>query len=364
MSALATIRLKGFRGLYGYVEFGPGLNIVIGPNCAGKTIVLEAAAYLLALSYTNLQEAHGYLALLHAARGSPIHSMASLVADEGIIEGTVYHDNKPENVLVHISKRVSYESVGPTLQPVVNIDFDSAPRRCKLKYKLVEGRPSVISFSKECLHNEGFRIAVVTPGIYPYDFFDQLVGRAKRSQDRVWNVLSQGIQLDGTHYSMDVASDEWGKLAAFVRENEEFVSFYTVGRGLQRALIMLASLEYADIVLVDEIESAMHPKLLAQAADHIARAVLSKEKTVIVTTQSLEAARFLAAAYMGAPTDTWTNPIKLAEHLEATSVDKRFSLVVLERKGRELKSLTLHGHKALEEIVYGEDVRLLYTLVR
>ncbi|NPA97241.1 MAG: ATP-binding protein [Crenarchaeota archaeon] len=359
------------QGLDGCVELGPGLNIVAGPNCSGKTAIVEALAYLLALSYSNLREAHGYLALLHAARGSSPHSIASLVQDKGSVKGIVQTRDREEVVELELEREVSYEAVGSTIRPVVEVKMVSKPRGCEIVYRLLSNGHVNLGMHARCVEGSRVSVAVVTPGMYPYDFFDKLVGMAKRNRDRVWSTLSKGIEIDGTTYAVDVASDDWGQLAAYVIEHGQPVTFYAVGRGLQRALIMLAALEYADIVMIDEIESAMHPELLMNVAERIAR-IARNSKQVIVTTQSLEAARSLAAASMGLHRSEWRQLSRLAERLEQVCKeneeqnyegDLRISLVSLKKEKRRLKSVTMHGCSALREIVAGEDMRLIYTLI-
>ena len=359
--------MHGFRGLEGCIELGPRLNIVAGPNCSGKTAVIEALAYLLALSYSNLRESHGYLALLHAARGSPHHSIASLVQDVGSVRGSVVAEGGEELTEIVLRKTISYEAVGPTIRPVVEVRIESRPRGCEIVYHLSSDGRINLGMHPKCIEESKLSVGLVTPGIYPYDFFDQLVGRAKRNRDRVWQTLSEGVRIDSDVYTADVASDDWGRLTAYVMERGQPVTFYAVGRGLQRALIMLAAIEYSDVVMIDEIESAMHPELLAAMAERVAEAV-RESKQIIVTTQSLEAARFLAAAIIGVPRSDWRQPAKLIEALERVCSEEHaseslgISLISLRRSQNRIESITLHDCHALREIIAGEDIRPLYTL--
>ncbi len=359
-----------FRGIRGRVEFGDGLNVIVGPNCSGKTGVLEALAYLSTLSYSNLREVHALLTLLHAARGSVHHSIAALIAGEkGGVSGTFVSRSSSleEKTTLYVKKRITYEAIHTEINPVVVVDLEAKPRGCKLEYRL--GPHSMaLSFTDECVKGE-LSVGVVTPGVYPYNMFDELVGRAKREESPVWRVLKKGIRIGETTYTVDVAADEWGRLAAYVIEhagdNTEIVPFYTVGRGLQRALLILSMLEYADLVLIDEVESAMHPELLTLVAQSIARAVKGGRQ-VIVTTQSLEAARFLAAAMLEAPPSEWRRPEALLTRLgkeRGEDLAARFSLIVLSKHGRNLRAVRFEGVEAIEEVVRGEDIRMLYTLL-
>lgn len=362
--AVQRLTLNGFRGLEGSVELGPGLTLLVGPNCSGKTAVLEAMAYLVSVSYSNLRETHGYLMLLHASRGSVSHSLVSMVGGEGSEASSVAGIVLGEEGRVALSRSLSYESVGTMVQPVVEVRVESTRRNCSLFYRL-ESEQLVFGFKGgECFRGE-LKAAVVTPGVYPYNMFDELVGMAKKTRSAVWEALSKGIVIEGRRYSVDVASDDWGKLAAYVIEDgERMVSFYSVGRGLQRALIMLVALLSADVVLIDEIESAMHPGLLAEVSRRIAEAV-KRGIQVVVATQSLEAARFLAAALLDLPPEDWRRPEALAKAVSGAepSVVEKLSVVILDREGSRLKARTLRGEDAFDEIARGEDIRMLYTLL-
>ncbi len=367
---LKKIEFHGFRGLSGSVELCRGLNIIVGPNCSGKTALIEAIAYLLALNYSDLREAHGYLALLHAARGSHQHSMASIVMEQTIIKGIVLENGVEREVRVEMSKNILYESIGPSIKPRVIINIRSFPRDCRLTYYIeVDGMR--VGFAGECGKGATSRIAVITPGIYPYDFFDQLVGKAKRQHDVVWDSLSKGVNINGKQYTVDVASDEWGRITAYVKEDDTLVNFYAAGRGLQRALIMKTALASSDIILVDEVESAMHPELLMEIASSIAIAV-ENGKQVIVTTQSHEATRFLVAALLSIDRKLWRIPYKITEYVNkvcsnpeyAKKLTETIAVISLNRVKDTIRSITITGCEACEEIVVSEDVRLLYTLVR
>ena len=47
MFLVEKLKVSGFRGLEGEVSFGPGLNLIMGPNNSGKTTLLEAIMFSL-----------------------------------------------------------------------------------------------------------------------------------------------------------------------------------------------------------------------------------------------------------------------------------------------------------------------------
>jgi hypothetical protein len=177
-------------------------------------------------------------------------------------------------------------------------------------------------------------------------------------------------------FRVDVASDDWGMLSAYLSEEGEkghpsTVSFYSVGRGLQRALLLRLQLGFSDLMLVDEIESAMHPELLEQVASWIAEAVLGG-KEIVVTTQSLEAARFLAAAVSGVERSSWRSLSLLRSILSEKCENEKFdeeirdklSLVILRNRDGVLNSIKLDGCDAVQFILGTEDPRMSYVIVK
>ena len=132
----------------------------------------------------------------------------------------------------------------------------------------------------------------------------------------------------------------------------------------------LLQLSLADIMLVDEIESAMHPELLEVIAAKTAEAA-RRGKQFIITTQSLEAARMLAAALVTQDRAAWRSPSRLLEEVRRVCADpsgeeeleKLLALIVLDRDGDSLKSMRLTGCEALSHIAGTRDVRLSYTLL-
>jgi DNA replication and repair protein RecF len=73
---LSSIETQNFRNLEGRVEFGPGLNILWGPNAQGKTNILEA---IYALANTK------------SFRTSALRDTIAFGADEALVRGDVSH---------------------------------------------------------------------------------------------------------------------------------------------------------------------------------------------------------------------------------------------------------------------------------
>ena len=368
--SVEAVSLHGYRGLEGVVELGSGLNIVVGPNASGKTSLIEAALVSLAVNYTDIRLTNYYILIMNAARGSEKHALAAMAPLEGTpVRACVRVSG--ESACAVIAKSSRHESRLHQIVPVIEVSVKAERRECSLKYVL---KPTSLGFmvnGGSCFTNE-MSVGFLTPGVMPYNFFDRLAARLKREHGGL-GALS--IQLGGKRFRVDLASDDWDELAAYVVEESgagkpEMVIFYSAGRGIQRSLQYLLQLQTSSIILVDEIESAMHPELLEAVAVKTVEAV-ERGKQVVVTTQSLEAARMLAAALASADPRAWRAPSKLLEHVSRACSDpateerleELLSLIVLDRRGARIESLRLTGCSALSHIAGSRDVRLSYTLI-
>jgi len=372
---IKNVELNGFRGLYGAVELSNGLNIIIGPNCSGKTAVIEALAHVLILNYTDLRITNGLLLILHAARGSERHSIASIAPSTSDTASSPTRvcvvNNEGVRACISIEKSTRIESHGTQLSPVVEVLLKASNRECSVKYTLGHRSIGIGIRGSECIKEKGLSIGVVTPGILPYNFFDALIGRIKRENPDIFRKLE--INVSGKVFKPDIASDEWDMLSAYILESDgesRNISFYSIGRGLQRALLLLLQLELSNIILIDEIESAMHPELLEEVVYWIVNAVNSG-KQVILTTQSLEAARVLVGAISGVEKSLWRRVHKLSTIIPrlcsseefSKQVRDKLSLIILRNIGGKLESLKMDGCSAIQYIIGTEDVRMSYTLI-
>ncbi len=371
INLLKRVSLENFRGLNANIELGAALNIIVGPNTSGKTSLLEAIATNLVLNYTDIKFTNYYLLIMHASRGSEKHSIASLVPSKNIQANTCINIGN-EKACTNITKESRQESHGPQIITVVDVKLKATRRKCYLTYTLTPTGIGINANGKDCFNQE-FGMGVLTSGIMPYNFFDKLVGKLKLEQG---GLEALTLELAGKKFKVDIASDDWDQLAAYIVENSnqkksKMVIFYSVGRGLQRAMQYLLELNFADIMLVDEIESAMHPELLEIIATKTAEAIRNKKKQFIITTQSLEAARMLAAALITHNKSIWRSPARLLREVHNTckdqdreeELDKLLSLIILDRDDNKLKSLRLLGCEALSHIAGTKDVRLSYTLL-
>jgi DNA replication and repair protein RecF len=85
---LTALEVLGFRNLDGHIEFGPGLNILWGPNAAGKTSILEA---IYALANTK------------SFRVSVLRDAIAFGAEEAIVRGTVVRGNLSRDLQMRLT---------------------------------------------------------------------------------------------------------------------------------------------------------------------------------------------------------------------------------------------------------------------
>jgi len=357
-AGLGGIDVEGFRGLRGEVRLGPGLNIIVGPNASGKTALLEAALTAATLNLEDMQIAMSLFMLPHAARGSEMHSLASTAA-AGKARACI-ETYSGRRFCVNISKTHEMESRGLGLVSVVDLAFKPDGRKCRIRIRLapeglrlqVEGQDCSSRISGEP------SVAMLTAGIMPSTMFDTLLGKLKRSKPLIFEKLA--IRIGSGSYRVELAADDWDRLAAYIVEEDRSISFYSAGRGLQRAFQMLTLLELYDVVLIDEVENSMHPELLEEVASRLAE--YSRRRQIVVTTQSLEAARILAAKVAGIPRPRMLEPVACSTEMEE-ELEQLLNLLVLNRSGNRIASALLRGCSALSHILSTPDVRLSYTLV-
>lgn len=359
-----------YRSLSGDVSFGPGLNIIIGPNSAGKTSIIEALFHMLAVNYTDLRIMMGLLYVLHAARGSEKHSIASMVPSTQKETRICGFTDIGKSCII-MKKETRLESTLTVYSPVVEISITGDARNCSIKLILTKEGIN-LTMKNTCISNTKLNLGLVTPGVIPYNFFDSLLGNIKRENPDLLDKLT--IKIGSKSFKVDVASDEWDMLSAYLLEKHDGkqfnVSFYSTGRGLQRSLLLRAQLFFSDIILIDEIESAMHPELLLDNSYVIIDGVVHNNKQVILTTQSLEAARFLVAALLGADKRDARNMYRLYElakqkcnNEEYNSLGNLASLIILRNDSGIIKSMKYDGCDAVNYILGSEDVRMAYVLV-
>ena len=352
---IRKVEINGLRGLKGEVEFNRGLNLIIGQNNSGKTTILEAILSSLLLSLEDLAHIMDNFMVLEAARGNLKCSLAFIVPNgSGHVCSIVETNDSTSKECIEISKRKKGLTLPilkvpmTSIRAVVSIEnkerkkrVDISPKETSLRVHLEENS------SDKPLINA--KVGVVPSGILPYNRTECML---EYLRDHNPNSLVT-IKLGRKEYGLKLGTDEFGDPLAFVKHGNELIPFYSVGKGLQRAFQILMSGMLYDILMIDVIENAMHPELLAQVVENLVN--LAKDKQIILTTQSLEAAFMLASSFLGLkPT---TDREAILHKIEEQGDLEGFNLVITDVRDGKLLSATLRGKIALRRIAGSEDVR-------
>ncbi|UXD22594.1 hypothetical protein IPA_06550 [Ignicoccus pacificus DSM 13166] len=350
---------RNFRGLQGTVRFGKGLNLILGPNSAGKTTLLEAVAFSLIPHLSEVAEFADFLMMMEASRGSVRHSFSSMISGEdaeACLKMNTLSDAK--KICINLTKKEYLISIPG--------EYEGVMKRVEVIVESSNGNSIQFIFDKR---GYGFRvkhskrglsggIAVIPSGVLPYNRTEARIGTLKRKNPDILQKFI--ISIGDKKYSIDLATDEWDEALVMVVEKDKLYPFYSIGKGLQRAFQIMIFGALYDLLLIDEIESSMHPELLAHISLYITE--LAKERQIIVTTQSLEASMFLASAALGLkPT---TDREHILEKLEETAEEPLFNLIIIDTYDGRMKSATLSGKSAIRKLVGMDDVRLSYKFLR
>ena len=359
-----NVILGGIRGLKGKISLGLGLNIILGPNNSGKTTLLEALAFSLIPNLGDVIESMSKLLIIVASRGSERHALESLVSETpGEPCSTLNIGGNAKEICSKVEKSIRIESHGISLQSVVNLTIRSKYRNCFINIHLRKDSLSLGVEGKECFKEEKLRLGVLTGGLLPYNQFDVYIGNMKQKDPDTLEKMV--IELSDASYRVDLGSDPWNEMVALIREaGRKPVVFYSIGRGLQRAFQLLVLSKLSDMVIIDEVESAMHPELLREVASNLAR--IARDKQIIATTHSAEVAVMLASAVLDPdnPTGDRDKLASIAQEYCSRNPNPPLNLVILRRKGSTISSMTLKGCDAVLHIAGTTDPRLSYRFIQ
>ena len=349
MVYVEQVTLDGYRGISGTVKFKPGLNIILGPNNSGKTTLLESIILPLILNHTNVRETYTYIQIYESARGSIHHAFYSLANKEARVCLTLVDSiSQTHDSCAKISVSDSIESFGNIMINTANITISSESRNCNLIHTFKSNGNMTININimgKDC-HESSVKIGAIPSGITPYNSFDTIIGHLKRQNPELVDEIT--INLSEGSYKLDLSIDAWNRAVVIVKHRDREASiFYSVGRGLQRAFQILFLTLVNDILLIDEIESAMHPELLRQVSSNLVKVMGGRQ--VIATSQSLEAATALASAVINperATTDRYML-LEMAEHCRDPSLTIPLRVLELARVADRLKYMAYDGCEAV-----------------
>lgn len=299
---LKSVHLKNIKSFAdsGVIEYSPGINVLVGPNNAGKSTILRAISLLQPLE--NARSPNFYLnfiqhnlrpgaesaeievelampeyrlfrefvqniqAVKERARtpkfvfaGKP-GSFASLVRQPGAesnlitLQTPIFHQREPNNFIYpYFSRRkpTAFQTgINPLAANMIEEVFEQLP--CKIDRLSNPDYPSHGRFREVC-----------------------------------WDTL--GLKIAAAQY-------EGGKQAGLTLSDASFIPIDDMGEGTLNILILLAHLCFASgkLFLMEEIENDLHPRALKKLLDFIIEKAESNQ--FIISTHSNIVTRYLGTA--------------------------------------------------------------------
>lgn len=297
-----SLSIKNFRGIAeGELELD-NLSILIGSNNAGKTTILEALFLLpnpLRLvpyfddggSQSNaiqvLHDTHqtlnsqGYLPFLH--NYSAEHAQIKATIDENDVVLNFYNELNSGEILIQSNKAT--QSRSSTFNNSV-IDYFGT---------LSKGNRNYRSWDQELhMKNSLLLSSNLLKKAYNY-LFDNWGTIMNRGITR--KVAETSSQFSNDKY-MDITLEPFlsgqSSLNAYFKEGKR-IRFGDIGEGMQNFITstLLFELINPEILLWDDIEAHLNPRMLSYLANWFADLV-DQGKQIVITTHSLEAARMIA----------------------------------------------------------------------
>ncbi|AEI67381.1 AAA family ATPase [Corallococcus macrosporus] len=189
------------------------------------------------------------------------------------------------DVVVRLQMEVSAGDATPMNH---ELDFGSTPRRLPIPHGVAL-----------------FRVFVVTP--MTHRSTAQLITHLSHVIDEgTKGKAVELLRMFDPHVSDVLISRPFGRDAIrVVHERRGVVDLATFGDGMRRAFAMSVALSRASggILLVDEIESAIHARALDSVLPWLVRAAGEAKVQIVATTHSLEAVDASLGAFVSAPSD-------------------------------------------------------------
>ncbi|BFH72189.1 hypothetical protein SJAV_01330 [Sulfurisphaera javensis] len=258
-----SIKIDGFRGLKFEDNDVRRVNLIIGENNTGKTSFLEAIFFstLLLSNKITFSEANSQLLYMLSSRGESL-SAFSTINDSTI---TVNDD------------KIIIKRKDPFRMSVYLNDVDESKLIAKIEVEKVP-----ISWGKLT----GFLqipSLVQRNTIKELDYFPVYISVHFDSYDNPERIISYSKKRGGKS-EFEILKDDYDQFY-------QLLPVYSIGRGFLKKELIKASLSYANILLVDEIEDSLHPNYVKEVLKNI---VDAKNVQSFITTHSNEVVKMLA----------------------------------------------------------------------
>lgn len=297
---VAGLEVENFRGLReARLSRFAGVNVLIGKNGTGKSSVLEALYIGLALA-----EGLGYVAARRGWFGlSSVESLFHYGAQEARVK-LRFSDDSQE--IVTIKRSLPYQTDLTAAKERGGLDIEKLVMlelayRGKVSvdvrfYADAKGKHYYVASQKEVspIHEVFF---VDWNSVYEYGsperaFSDMLKAGGVEAKNSVIKLLRK--EYEGLHdvITLQAGDDRWVLHLVF---RDRAIPYYVAGDGVRYALMYLMRLltPRGAVLLLEEPELHMHPRLLRIVAGAIIDAYVERGSQVFATTHSEELVRML-----------------------------------------------------------------------
>jgi len=238
---ISQVTVEGFRGLRISTRL-KRVNIVVGENGVGKTSFLESI-FLPTLFQSDLNDndIRNLLLYMMASRGDTISAIHTLSSSEIRLDDVTTRLKKVDTHTIRIE--VNNEKVG--------------------EIRLKIWTPLTLAVIKTV--NSKY-----SP-IYLSTSFD-----SSGNLEKIYNIMVRRI---GGETGFELLADEYGRFTL----HYDNLPVYVMGRGLLKRELIRLALMSSNIILIDEIESSLHPNLVMEVLNDIKR----KEGVQVILTTHL-----------------------------------------------------------------------------
>ena len=256
-----TISIENFRGINSDKLPTKKVNVIIGENGSGKTSFLEAVfLFTLIKSSYSEEEKRDWLNHMFSSRGDITSSILTLQESSITINGETLKVRKEGRDRIEIE-------LGDTKV------YISLRRSLLFSESGIAGTFYLPQYEIESKgeNKEKFTPVYITLYFDSYNIPESITSMAKKR---------------ARFEDLEILKDEVTGQFKLYKDN---LPVYVMGRGILKKLLIEASMSFADVVLVDEIEDSLHPDMLIQLTEKINKS----NSTFFFTTHSNEVLKII-----------------------------------------------------------------------
>jgi ABC-type polar amino acid transport system ATPase subunit len=291
---LKSLHIESHRGIEDLElhDLAP-VSLIVGPNNTGKSSILEAVSLLLRPLDPALW--------LHVARqrdtdADVVDALWSLFRSGGVlrlddgpkqskhakIAGTVDGSERRVNARAIASDDPDVQGEGAA-EVRISVKVDARPR-----HDMIFRRKGRARWGEGVDHYKCFTVTPLThrSGATLVEYLSRVVDEGQKS------LALELLQLfDSDVESLDVSAGQRRQTIVVKHRERGVVDLASFGDGMRRVVALALALSLAEkgVLLIDELESGIHPGVLTEVTKRLVNAAARADVQVIATTHSLEA---------------------------------------------------------------------------